>query len=246
MRADPLYTDPELAQFYDLENGWADDFAYCADLAKGAGSVLDLGCGTGALLATIAPKRAVGVDPAGAMLDVARARTGGDNVEWLQADARRLDLGARFDLILLTSHAFQVFLTDEDQQAALATIRRHLAPNGRFVFDTRNPARKAWEQWTPARSQRRLSHPTLGEVKVWNDAQYDANSQIVSYQTYYQPVKSTRTYAADSRIRFTRQPELAARLEAAGLTVSNWMGDWQGRPFGKDSKEIIPIGRIAS
>jgi SAM-dependent methyltransferase len=243
---DPLYTDPDLAQFYDLENGWADDFSFCADMAKGAGSVLDLGCGTGALLATIAPKRAVGVDPAGAMLDIARQRRGGDRVEWLQADARSLDLGERFDLILLTSHAFQVFLTDEDQHAALATIRRHLAPTGRFVFDTRNPARKAWEHWTPERSMRRLSHPELGDVKIWNDAQYDARRQIVSYQTHYEPVKTDRIYVANSRIRFTPQPELATRLEAAGLFVSSWMGNWQGGPFGTGEKEIIPIGRLPS
>ncbi len=242
---DPLYTDPEFAQFYDLENGWGDDFTYCADLAKCAGSVLDLGCGTGELLATIAPKRAVGVDPAGAMLELARARKGGDKVEWLQADARHLILEERFDLIVLTSHAFQVFLTDEDQHAALATIRRHLAPNGRFVFDTRNPARKAWEDWTPERSLRRLSHPKLGEVKVWNDADYDANSHIVSITAHYQPASDTRVYTAVSRIRFTPQPELAARLEAAGLAVSSWMGDWQGCQYGKDEKEIIPIGRLA-
>ncbi len=246
MSQDSLYTDPDLSQFYDLENGWGDDFSYCAKLAKGADSVLDLGCGTGELLSAIAPKHAVGVDPAGAMLDIARQRNGGDQVEWLQADARGLELGERFDLIMLTSHAFQVFLTNEDQRAVLKTIRQHLTPNGRFVFDTLNPARKAWERWTPEHSERSLMHPIQGKTKVWSDAQYNAATQIVSYQTHYQPLAGNRIYAAKSHIRFTPQPELATRLDASGLAVLHWMGNWQGAPLSNGQKEIIPIGRLAS
>jgi ubiquinone/menaquinone biosynthesis C-methylase UbiE len=243
---DQLYTNPDLAQFYDLENGWSDDFTFCANLATQAKSVLDIGCGTGALLAALAPERAVGVDLAAAMLDIARGRKGGAQVAWVQADARRLDLGARFDLIILTSHAFQVFLTDEDQHTALETIRRHLAPNGRFVFDTRNPARKAWKGWTPARTLRCVQHPKLGEVRVWNDALYEAATQIVSYETHYQHAGGGQGYAATSRIRFTSQPELAQRITAAGLTVSNWLGSWQGEPFAADAPEIIVIGQLAT
>ena len=240
---DPLYSDPDLAQFYDLENNWADDFSYCAEMAKQVRSVLDLGCGTGELLAAIAPgRRTVGVDPAGAMLEIARHRKGGQRVEWIQADARTLDLDERFELIVLTSHAFQVFLTDEDQLAALQTIRRHLTPNGRFVFDSRNPAPRAWERWTPARSKRTLHHPTLGEVLVWNEAQYETKTQIVSYQSNYHCKGSSRVFTANSQIRFTPQPALAAQLQAAGLEVSSWLGSWQGAPFQPHSKEIIPVG----
>ena len=246
MTDDPLYTNPDLAQFYDLENGWGDDFDFCANLAQQAKSVLDIGCGTGELLAALASKRAVGVDPAAAMLDIARGRKGGAQVTWVQADARRLDLNECFDLIVLTSHAFQVFLTDEDQRAGLDTIRRHLAPDGRFVFDTRNPARKAWEGWTRARTERYVQHPKLGEVRVWNDAQYEAAAQIVCYETHYQPTGGGQGYAAASRIRFTPQSELASRITAAGLTVSNWLGSWQGEPFEAGAPEIIAIGQLAT
>ena len=38
--SDPLYDDPDLVSFYDLENGWGADFAFCARLAAGAKSVL--------------------------------------------------------------------------------------------------------------------------------------------------------------------------------------------------------------
>ena len=75
---DRLYEDPALARFYDLTNGWSADFDFCAALAEGSGSVLDLGCGTGELATALASgRRVVGVDLAEAMLMHAQARPGG-------------------------------------------------------------------------------------------------------------------------------------------------------------------------
>jgi len=62
---DRLYADPDLVQFYDLDNGWAADQEYCCRMAQNARSVLDLGCGTGQFAAAIGKDREVfGVDPA--------------------------------------------------------------------------------------------------------------------------------------------------------------------------------------
>ena len=157
---DPLYRDAALAQFYDLENGWAADFEFCLRLAQDAASVLDLGCGTGELTARLGEDReVVGVDPAAAMLEIARRRPGGERVTWVEADARSLQLDRHFDLVLLTGHAFQVFLGGDDQRAVLAAIARHLAPKGRFIFDSRNPAVEAWRRWRPENSLRSIEHP---------------------------------------------------------------------------------------
>ena len=46
--------DPDLAALYDLDNGWGADLDYCLALGREAGSVLDLGCGTGRLIAALA------------------------------------------------------------------------------------------------------------------------------------------------------------------------------------------------
>src|SRR4051812_50200166 len=100
---DPLYRDPALVRFYDLANQWGSDFDYCLSLASDANSILDLGCGTGELAAALAQNRKVtGVDPAAAMLEIALRRPGGEKVRWLEADARSVQLGERFDLIVLT------------------------------------------------------------------------------------------------------------------------------------------------
>jgi len=172
MDEDRLYHDPALADFYDLENGWerSPDFAFCKALASDAGSVLDLGCGTGGLAVALCEGRTVvGVDPAPAMLDIARAKPGAGRVDFVEGDARSVRLGRRFELVVLTGHAFQVFLTREDRRAALATIAAHLAPGGRFIFDSRDPARREWEEWGPGESHRLLTHPRFGAVSAWND-----------------------------------------------------------------------------
>ena len=182
LQQDRLYDDPDLVQFYDLENEGGADFDACLSFAEGARSVLDLGCGTGQLAAALGEgRRVTGVDPAAAMLDVARNRPGGESVDWVKADARTVRLDRQFDLVLLTGHAFQVFLTPGDQAAVLRTIAFHLAPGGRFIFDTRNPNAEEWRQWTPEASGRRLEHPHLGRVEAWNDVERDAATGIVTY-----------------------------------------------------------------
>jgi len=242
---DRLYQDAELAQFYDLENDWAADQDYCRELAREARSVLDLGCGTGRLAAELAGAReVVGVDPAEPMLDIARARTGGAEVEWVPGDARHIRLGRRFDLVVLTGHAFQVFLTNEDQRALLTTIAAHLTPEGRFVFDSRNPDAGEWREWTPDASRRAFEHPTLGRIEAWNDVSRDPGTGIVTYQTHYHVVGAGRRLSASSHLRFSAREELERLIGEAGLQVDRWLGRWNGDPWTTDSLEIIPLGRL--
>lgn len=243
---DRLFDDAHLADFYDLENGWGTDLEYCKGLAKNAGSVLDLGCGTGELAIAIADgRRVVGVDPAAAMLDIARAKPGADKARFIEGDARTIRLGETFDLVVMTGHAFQVFLTEEDQRAVLATIAAHLAPGGRFVFDSRNPDMREWLQWVPAESERTLQHDRHGRVKAWNDVRHDPKTGIVAYETHYVVETTGRQLSAESKILFTSKNRIAAMLGDCGLSVDRWLGDWQGGVWHENSNEIIPLGRFS-
>ncbi|MBB5078041.1 class I SAM-dependent methyltransferase [Nonomuraea endophytica] len=84
--ADRLYTEPRLAELYDTLCAGRPDFAFYLPLVMEAGSVLDVGCGTGELLIAARDAghagRLTGLDPADAMLGVARRRAG---VEWVLA-----------------------------------------------------------------------------------------------------------------------------------------------------------------
>lgn len=241
---DKLYTDPTIASFYDVENEWMDDSETCFEMAEQAGSVLDLGCGTGLLAAALADgkRRVVGVDPAAAMLDIARKREGGAAVHFVEADARTLDLGESFDLIVLTGHAFQVFLTREDRLAVLGVIAKHLSPKGRFIFDSRNPAAEEWLEWNREESERLIEHPTLGTFMAWNEASFDPATGVVTYETHYQNLIGTKHFEASSKIAFPDKTEIEALLKEAGLKAEKWMGDWSGEAYVANSPEIIPVG----
>ena len=240
-----LYDDPELARFYDARDAARPDFDYCRALAGDAASVLDLGCGTGELAASLSAGRSVtGIDPAGAMLDMARKRAGGDKVTWVEADARTVRLDRRFELVVLTGHSFQVFLTADDQTAVLATIAAHLAPGGRFIFDTRNPACPARKTRSADETRRHFHHGRLGKVEAWNESTYDDQAGVLTYENAYRVSETGHVFSAIAQIRYTPQPDLDVMIADAGLFVEDWLGDWTGAPFQATSPEIIPIGRL--
>lgn len=246
MSGDRLYDDPALAGFYDLENHWGVDFDLIRAMTRPGWRVLDLGCGTGQLGAGLAEAgcRVTGVDPAAAMLALAAMRPGGDRARWRQGDARDLRLDERFDLVVLTGHAFQVFLTLEDRRAVLATIAAHLAPEGGFVFDSRNPLVEEWREWGPATSRRELHHPDYGPVEAWNDVERDALTGIVTYETVY-ALADGRRLAARSRIAFPPRAEIEALAREAGLAVADVWGDWARAPWTARSPEIVVTGGLA-
>src|SRR5688500_5895911 len=102
------------------------------------------------------------------MLQVARAKPGAGDVRWVWGDAPSLS-DVTVDLVTMTGNVAQVFLTDEDWAATLDAVRRALRPQGTLVFETRDPGREAWKEWTKDQSHQRLELPDLGVVESWNE-----------------------------------------------------------------------------
>ncbi len=237
------YTDPRLAALYDLLNTRRDDWDFYLSLAEGAPlAVLDVGCGTGALAVEFAQRghHASGADPAQAMLDIARQRPGGDRVDWYCTGAADLDLAARFDMIVMTGHAFQVLRSDAEISAALAAMRRHLAPGGRLAFETRNGAVRAYEGWV-ADDLDIVDLPGHGAVRVGYQT-VAVEGPLVTYEIRFDFGGGDTSVATDV-LRFMEEEEFRAFLTAAGFTDVTILGDWDGSPVGPQSPELIAIAR---
>jgi len=236
------YEEPALAELYDVFCGWSEDRDYYLGLA-GANrlAILDLGCGTGLLCdAWAANGHAVtGVDPAGAMLDIARRKPHASRVEWVRAPAQNFRSDKRFDLIVMTGHAFQVLLTDAAVAAALETVRRHLGPGGRFVFETRNPGidwRPLWDHDTA----RAVDGRTVREVTRLIGIDGDR----LRFELHF--AFAGKSVVVPSELRFLSRAGIEGRLASAGLAVERLTGDWQGGSFVEDaSREIIVEARHA-
>ena len=169
--ADAVFEEPRLAQIYDaLDPDRSDLDAYLAIAAElGAHSVLDIGCGTGTFPLLLADQgyEVIGLEPAAASLDVARGKPGAERVTWIHGDATALP-PLQVDLVTMTANVAQAITDPSDWAATLAASRAGLRPGGHLVFETRDPARRAWEQWTRERTYTITDIPGVGRVEDWN------------------------------------------------------------------------------
>jgi SAM-dependent methyltransferase len=244
---DRQFAEPELAALYDRFCAWErrEDFSFYLPLIMAAGSVLDVGCGTGMLLHRARrdghPGRLCGLDPAGAMLDLARARP---DIEWILGDLSTVSFRREFDLVVMTGHAFQVLTEDEEVRTALAAVRSALDGNGRFAFETRNPAARGWERWTAANALR-AAGPDGQAWQMINEVEAPVTGELVSFRTTVTGQGWPRPRFSRSTLRFLSAESLAEFLSEAGLTVEQQYGDWDRGPLTQSSPEIITIARRA-
>lgn len=230
------YHDAQIAEIYDLANPRAQDSDFYLSLASGSpGSILDLGCGTGTLVYALAERghQVTGVDPAAAMLRVARRKPCAGRVEWVESSAESYRSQQRFDLILMTGHAFQVLLTDDAALAALETMRVHLKDRGTVAFESRNPHVDWAGEWDGR--VRRLPEEILETIEITR-----RDGEFISFRTSYRV--SNRTVSTDSTLRFPSREHIEALMARTGLRARDVRGDWSGGAFDADrSREMIFI-----
>jgi SAM-dependent methyltransferase len=218
---DAIFEDPRLAAVYDPLDPDRSDLDVYVSIAEelGARSVLDVGCGTGTFALLLAERGldVVGVDPARASLDVARGKPGAEHVRWLHGDATSLP-PLQVDLATMTANVAQAIVADADWHGTLAGIRGALRPGGRLVFETRDPAQRAWESWNRESSYSVTEIDGVGSVESWHDLLH-ADGPLVTF-------RSTIVFASDgaviesrSTLRFRERDEVEADLRANGYVV---------------------------
>lgn len=120
----------EAAIWHDIECGaYEADLALWEELADAAPSpILDLGCGTGRVALHLARRghRVLGLDTDAELVE--RGRELGLEAEL--GDARELDLGARFGLVLAPMQLIQLLAGRGERLRCLDSIARHLLSNG--------------------------------------------------------------------------------------------------------------------
>ena len=212
---DAAFADPRLAPLYDVFDDDRSDLDVYAAIVEelGARSVLDVGCGTGSFAVLLATRGVdvVGVDPAAAALDVARAKPGAERVRWLAGDATELPPLA-VDVATMTGNVAQAIVEPADWSATLAGIRRELRPGGHLVFETRDPARRAWEDWTPEATRRVVAGVEYSVELV------DVSLPLVSFRATY-VLPGGEALHSDSTLRFRERDEVETDLAAHGYEV---------------------------
>lgn len=243
---DRHYTDPRLAAVYDRENSGRWDTDFYLDLADELAAVVvtDLGCGTGALACDLAAKdrHVTGVDPATAMLDIARARSGAQRVTWIEGTAADLTT-ASSDLIVMAGHVAQVFLDDDEWREVLEHIHRALVPGGHLAFETRNPAARPWERWDRAGSFAAFEAEDGGEAFDSWLGSVEVRPGVVAMTGHTRFRSTGEEITTTSSLRFRGRQEVETDLAAAGLVLQACYGDWDRGSLSATSPEMIFLAR---
>lgn len=244
----------EDAVYYDLayRRRRADVRLYRELALSYGGPVLELGVGTGrvALALAEAGVEVVGIEPVPAMLRHAKEkaaalpRAARACVTLRRGDATKLRLGRKFSLVTAPFNVFMHLYTREQLEQALATVRAHLKPRARFVFDVSMPDLRLMTR-TPGRLYRGpdVVHPTTSARYQYFEAfEYDPVRQVQMISMVFQNLNDLgdmRSLPLSQRQFFPE--ELKQLLHYNGFTLEHMWGDFDKSPLSAESESQIVV-----
>lgn len=220
---DAVFDHPRLAAVYDvlgsLDRPDLDEYTDIVRDEFPASTVLDIGCGTGAFALRLAKHGidVVGVDPAAASIDVARAKSGAEAVTWVVGVAEDAP-PSQVDAVTMTANVAQVFLDDSAWDATLQAAHIRLRPGGVLVFEARRPEDRTWERWTKAATHRLVTVPGAGEVETWTQTTR-IDGELVTFDSPTVFRADGQRLESTSTLRFRTRRAIEAALVAAGFDL---------------------------
>jgi SAM-dependent methyltransferase len=193
--------------------------------------ILELACGTGRITVTLAQAgfNVIGIDNAEGMLREARRKSAeaGVEIEWVKADMRNFNLDKAFSLIILPANTLCHLLDLGDFEACLSNVRKHLAPNGRFVIDVFVPKielliNKPGERF-PFSEYDDLDG--RGRIVVTERYVYESDTQIKRIKTYHSIPGEGAEIEGKLNMRMYFPQELDALIKYNGFVRSLPIGE---------------------
>jgi len=228
---------------YDQVNEWSKDIEFYLALMKNLNvtKIADLGCGTGRVTTHLEKVgyHITAIDPNEEAIQYAKSKVTSEKVTWLVGDSSNLQTNT-YESVVMTANVAQVFLTDESWRNVISDIYRALVPGGHFIFDTRNPLKKVWEQWEKDDTPDFATEPVSGDpLVIWT--QYEGF--IDDVYTFYETVKNSRTdeeiLRLKMQLKFRTYDEIHNSLRLTGFSQIKVYGDWEFKQATKEAKSFI-------
>src|ERR1700733_11405961 len=114
----------------------------------------------------------------------------------------------------------------------LGAVHGSLRAGGRLVFETRDPAARAWTTWTRDNTHEKVDVPGVGVVETWCDL-LDTTAPLVSFRWTNVFESDGAVIESDTTLRFRSRDEIERQLTEAGFRVDEVRDapDRPGREF---------------
>lgn len=228
---------------------------YVERAVESGGPVLELGAGTARVAQAIAKAGIdiVCVEPMEPMLAQARERLARlprqvrDHVELREGNLESLRLRRRFPLVIAPFNVWMHLYTREQVERGFATVRHHLTPHGRFVFDVLLPDAVSLAR-DPSRRYRggEVPHPRDGvRYRYGEYFSYDPATQIETIiMDFEHPENAASSFCTPLTQRQFFPAELEALLHYNGFTVESHTGDFRGDPITAATESQVIVARL--
>jgi SAM-dependent methyltransferase len=237
------------------------DLPFYLELAEQIGGpILEVACGTGRVLLSIARKgiEIHGVDNSRPMLKILEDNLAREphevreRVRLHEGDMRDFRLVARYPLVIIPFRPMQHMHTVEDQVSALTTAAAHLNDTGLLAFDVFYPkfemitARMGEEvpemEWTPS------SDPTTVVRRYFRKESVDKINQIFSFTFFYRTFRADQLILEETeafKLSYFTYPHLRALFLLAGLEPVTEYGSFAKTPLDNSAEQMIFLLRKA-
>lgn len=185
----------------------------------------------------------MGVDFTPTMLAAAKRKAMEQGLRdvFVQGDMLKVRLKRKFKLVFIPFNSIQNTYTIEGVEKVFKTVRAHMAPDGRFVFDIFNPSigymakmsklHKAVARFRTARGRR---------VVVDEICSYDSASQV-NRATWIHHIDGGRPIPQKLDMRCFYPLEMDALLKYNGFKVLSKFGSYDKKPFTSASMKQIYV-----
>lgn len=246
-----------IVRFYDAENSdKTDDIQLYLELAEEyGGPIIDIGCGTGRVMAPLAQEgyEVHGIDNERAMLDRAeRLRQTSpelkQNLHLHHGDVLTYALDKPFKLVLVPYNGLMHFHDQETQIAVLHKLRAWTAPDGLLVLDLPNAGDIFGTQETDAvMMERTFLEPESGHMVMQQSHSYlDRTRQLLRVTWIYDEITGDGTVKrtfAPLVLYYYFYSELRLLLERTGFAVEAVYGDTAYGPFEDGCERMVVFAR---
>ncbi len=209
--------------------------------------VLELASGTGNYLVTLSENDfdIAGTGKFDERFNISREKAKRRNVETNlhSADMRDFNLDQKFKLIFIAGNALQHLKTNAEVVSCFASVKRHLAPDGRFIVEVFNPSVALLNRHPSERFFVGEYRTDDGWIVIHTTVNYDAAAQINHINWHYKTSITKKNKPFPFTMRQFFPQELDAIFQYNGFRIEAKYGDFDESNFDANSPKQIIVAR---